>query len=201
MMRKRYIALMGLFILYIAVSCGGCSIRHMVSDDYPQYLLNNRDLSKFPKTQYTAEYLLTQNTINHHYEFRAATTGYANLWIVEFGKMMENTLESADIQAAFKKLTKAVGNDSSGAMIIKYDLSDYQFEGFEARVKMEISVTREGIVVFNKRYFEKGISQGGKMFWAGVFGMKNAIQQSTKSAIDKILIQSLNDMISSVKEN
>jgi hypothetical protein len=201
MMKNRRVVLLGLFILCVAVSCGGCSIKHMVSDDYPQYLVNNQDLSKFPKTQYMAEYLLTQNTINHHYEFRAAMTGYAHLWIVEFGKMMETTLESADMQAAFKRLTKAVGDGTSSAMIMKYDLIDYQFEGFEARVKLRVSVAKTGVTIFDKTYFEKGLSQGGKMFWAGAFGMKNAIQQSTKSAIDKVLIQSLNDMNSSVKEN
>jgi hypothetical protein len=45
-----------------------------------------------------------------------------------------------------------------------------------------------------KTYYKTGISQGGKMFWAGAFGMKNAIQQSTKSAIDQILYLALSDI-------
>jgi hypothetical protein len=50
--------------------------------------------------------------------------------------------------------------------------------------------------VFDETYLEKGKSQGSKMFWAGAFGMNNAIQQSTKNAIDKILVRALTDMMS-----
>lgn len=39
------------------------------------------------------------------------------------------------------------------------------------------------------------------MFWGGAFGMKNAIQQSTKSAIDQILIELINDLKSQDHNN
>ena len=71
---------------------------------------------------------------------------------------------------------------------------DYKFEGFEARVKLNIKTTLNGKTIMHKTYYKKGNSQGGKMFWAGVFGMKNAIQQSTKSAIDQILYLALTDI-------
>lgn len=172
----------------------GCSIKHVVSDDYTQYLVNNEGNYPLPHTDFIAEYILTPNTANHNYEFRAVTTGYANLWVVKFGDILEKTLESKDVQSAFVKLSKAQGANAPGIIIIKYNLADYKFEEFEARVKLQISVLKDKSVIFDKTYFEKGISQGGKMFWAGVFGMKNAVQQSTKNAIDKILAQSIKDM-------
>ena len=190
---KILVALLGLIILFT-----GCSIPHRVSDDYAQYLLNNQGNFKFPETNYVAEYILTPNTKNHHYEFHCATTGYANLWIVEFGKMLEETLTSSDFQSAFKKLSKASDDSATNTLRIKYNLVDYRFEGFEARVRLQVAVIKDGSVILDKTYFEKGKSQGGKMFWGGAFGMKNAIQQSTKSAIDKILFQSLIDMKSNV---
>lgn len=41
--------------------------------------------------------------------------------------------------------------------------------------------------LFSKTYKSEGDSQGGKMWGAGTFGMKNAILKSTKDSIDKIL--------------
>lgn len=171
-------------------------MKHVVSDDYQQYLLNNEGSYVFPKTDYDAEYFLTPNTKKHQYEFRSAMTGQANLWVVNFGDILEKTLKSKDIQSAFKKLTKADSENDQGKMILKFNLIDYIYEGFEARVRLQISALKNGEVIFKDTYYEKGISQGGKMFWAGAFGMKNAIQQSTKSAIDKILEKLLNDMLS-----
>jgi hypothetical protein len=193
-MDKRFMVLAGSLIVCLTLFSFGCSIHHVISEDYPQYLSNNQGTFQLPKTDYMAEYVLTPETANHHYEFRAATVGYAHVWVVDFGRMLESTLESTDVKAAFKKLSKSSGDNMSGDMVIRFDLVDYKFEGFEARVNLRISSAKNGSVIFDKSYFETGLSQGGKMFWAGPFGMKNAIQQSTKTAIDKILSQSLQDM-------
>jgi hypothetical protein len=48
--------------------------------------------------------------------------------------------------------------------------------------------------IFSKSYQESGKTQGGKMFWAGAFGQKNAVQQSTKLALDEILRQLITDL-------
>ena len=182
-------------VLIFSIFFTGCSIKHFVSDDYTQYLNNNEGGYQLPITDLEAKYLLTPKTVNHSYEFRAATTGYANLWIVKFGEILEKTLQSKDVQAAFKKLTKSSDGNSTGTVLIKFNLVDYTFEGFEARVTLQVSVLKDDQVIFDETYFEKGKSQGGKMFWAGAFGMKNAIQQSTKNAIDKILARSLDELM------
>lgn len=183
-------------VISLTLFLGGCSIKHVVSEDYHQYLINNEGSYPYPQTTYEAEYQLTPNTVHHSYEFRAATTGYANVWIVNFGEILEKTLQSKDLQNAFKTLSKFDNGPDSGKFIIKYNLDDYRFEGFEAQVTLHISVIQDGKVTFKKTYLETGTSQGGKMFWGGPFAMKNAIQQSTKNAIDKILAKSLHDMMS-----
>lgn len=193
--QMNYVAKLSILIGLVALSTG-CSIRHVVSADYTQYLTNNEGSYQPPHTDYEAEYILTPNTANHNYEFRAATVGYAHLWVVNFGKILEKTLESKDVQSAFKKLSKADGKGTPGTLVISFNLVDYEFSGLEARVKLQITAIKDDSILFDRTYFEKGISQGGKMFFAGPFGMKNAIQQSTKSAIDKIMAQSLNDITS-----
>jgi hypothetical protein len=197
-MKRSYYVCAGLLAVAVMLFSGGCSIHHVIADDYSQYLANNEGRSTLPKTEYQAEYVLTPPTADHHYEFRAAMVGYAHVWVVDFGRMLEATLESRDVQAAFKKLTKAKGDKLSDDMTVNFGLIDYRFENFEATINLRISVSRGETVVFDKTYVETGLSQGGKMFWAGPFGMKNAIQQSTKTALDRILAQSLKDMAPSL---
>jgi len=171
----------------------GCSINHFVKDDYPQYLQNNVGESKLPKTPLEARYELTPSTSTHKYEFRSVMTGYANNWVVEFGQMLDATLQSKDVQGAFKKLEKRGPGD--GALLLTFDLVSYTFSDFGATVELKVSVLRAGgVAPLVKTYKQAGVTQGGKMFWAGVFGMKNAIHQSTKDAIDKILTELLVDL-------
>jgi len=173
----------------------GCSIKHPVADDYKQYLKNNTGERPLVKQGYQADYTLSEKTINHHYEFRSGLTGYANLWIIDFGKLLEDTLESKDVQRAFISFKKKQDHNASKGILIEYNLISYEFKNLEARVELEVTLYNNSKFIFSKAYQEKGVSQGGKMFWGGAFGMKNAIQQSTKSAIDKILQESFNDIM------
>ncbi|MEH6579268.1 MAG: hypothetical protein V7731_19570 [Amphritea sp.] len=101
-MKKTY-----LFALLVTVIFStGCSINHPVADDYTQYLENNEGMNVLPKSEMAAEYTVDQATKNHRYEFRAATVGYAHLWIVEFGKILDATLKSTDVQLAFNGLSE-----------------------------------------------------------------------------------------------
>jgi hypothetical protein len=171
----------------------GCSINHVVKDDYPQYLQNNVGESKLPRTPLEARYELTSSTTAHKYEFRSVVTGYANNWIVEFGQMLDATLQSKDVQGAFKKLER--GGPGDGPMLLTFDLVSYAFADFGATVELKVSVQRAGgAAPLVKTYKQTGVTQGGKMFWAGVFGMKNAIHQSTKDAVDKILAALIVDL-------
>jgi hypothetical protein len=181
-------------VALLVLGTSACSIRHVIEKDYPQYLVNNAGAGNLPNTDNASEYFLTSNTQNHSYEFRAVTTGYANLWIVEFGKMLDDTLKSTDVQNAFGTLKKVsdVSGDSRGLLI--FDLQSYTFKDFGAHVSLKISLSRLGQVVFSKTYTQDGKTQGGKMFWAGVFGQKNAVQQSTKLALDEILRQLITDL-------
>ena len=184
-------------ILLVVVSVLGtsaCSIQHVIEQDYPQYLINNTGSANLPRTDKASEYLLTPNTQQHRYEFRAVATGYANLWIVEFGKMLDDTLMSTDVQNAFGALKKVSDSSGDSKGLLIFDLQSYTFEDFGAHISLKISLSRSGEVVFSKIYTQDGRTQGGKMMWAGAFGQKNAVQQSTKFALDEILRQLISDL-------
>jgi len=178
----------------IAALFTGCTIPHFVAADYPRYLSNNYGASKLPTTKAAFQYSMTPNTEHHKYEFRSATVGYANLWVVEIGKMLEKTLQSKDIQEAFGKLEKSSARNKTGADLIVFDLASYAFVDYGAHITLRISLTSGGKEILAKTYDAEGKTQGKKMFWGGVFGMKNAIQQSTKLALDEILRSFIHDI-------
>jgi hypothetical protein len=180
-------------IAVAALVLSGCSIKHDVVKDYPQYLVNNQSESHLPTTSTASSYLVTPATQAHHYEFRSAMAGYANVWVVEFGRMLDDTLQSQDVQAAFGKLAKV--EDGSGTDgLLTFDLQNYTYAELGAHVSLKVTYRAAGKDVFEKIYQADGATQGGKMFWGGAFAMKNAVQQSSKLAIDSILRQLINDL-------
>jgi PBP1b-binding outer membrane lipoprotein LpoB len=180
-------------IAVAALVLSGCSIKHDVVKDYPQYLVNNQSESHLPTTSTASSYLVTPATQAQHYEFRSAMAGYANVWVVEFGRMLDDTLQSQDVQAAFGKLAKV--EDGSGTDgLLTFDLQNYTYAELGAHVSLKVTYRAAGKDVFEKIYQADGATQGGKMFWGGAFAMKNAVQQSSKLAIDSILRQLINDL-------
>lgn len=183
-----------LILVVLLILSTGCSVKHPIAVDYGQYLTNNENKNNFPAIKVESDYALTQNTINHHYEFRAASVGYAHLWIVEFGKILDETLKSKDVQSAFGRLSKIDSEASNKGYFILFDLENYEFKNYQAFISLKISLTKDGNVIFDKTYKADGKSQGGKMFFGGPFAMKNATQQSTKLALDQILRAFIEDI-------
>ena len=103
-------------------------------------------------------------------------------------------MNSADARRAFGAIQKASEVSSASDGLLLFDLQNYSFEEFGAHISLQISLYRSGKVVFSKLYRQDGKTQGGKMFWGGVFAQKNAVQQSTKLALDEILRQLIADL-------
>ncbi|MHC5211470.1 MAG: hypothetical protein ACYTG2_12190 [Planctomycetota bacterium] len=170
-----------------------CSIEHRIADDYAQYLVNNAGSSALPQVDLDVDYTYGETTRAHSHGFRSWTVGYAHLWIVDFGRILDATLQSSDVQAAFAGLEAAAGNAPVGDRLV-FDLERYEFAELGAHVALRIAWTSGGIERVAKTYSADGATQGSKMFWGGPFAMKNAIQQSTKLAIDQVLTAFLHDV-------
>jgi len=180
--------------LFAMILCSGCSINNFVGADYSRYLMNNYRTKTLPKTELHTDYLLSNSTINHRYEFRSAITGYANLWIVEFGEILKDTLESKYLYDAFGKLEERENKNSYTENLIVFTLENYEFKHFRAYISLNVSLLHNKNIIIKKTYHVEGKAQGGKMFWGGAFAMKNAIQQSTKLALDAILSDFIQDI-------
>ncbi|WP_426336188.1 hypothetical protein ACN9MY_22655 [Pseudoduganella sp. R-31] len=181
----------------ILVLATGCSINRPVADDYSTYLGNNARTGALPSAKVADKYYLPPATQAHHYEFKSVMGGYANTWVVEFGKVLDATMRSSDVVTALGNLNKA-GNDKPAAgNTLVFDLLRYSFEEHGAHIELAISIRNAKGEVFRKVYNADGQTQGGKMFWGGAFAMKNAVQQSTKLAMDDILARFIRDAGSS----
>lgn len=181
-------------VLLIIGAATGCSINHPVAKDYPQYLEKYGKEGNLPKTELKSNYSIDGKTETHRYEFRAATVGYAHLWIVEFGKILDETLNAPYVQSSFGELKKAGAEVKGSGSDIKFTLNSYEFKNYRAYVSMNIVLLKDGEELLNKNYTSEGESKGGQMWGAGPFGMKNATLDSTKTAIDKILTQFIDDI-------
>lgn len=182
-----------LFVVF-AVAISGCSINHPIAKDYPQYLTKHGDEGSLPKTDLQSRYEIEGNTQHHRYEFRAASVGYAHVWIVEFGKILDETLNAPYVQSSFGKLEKSDLASSGPDNNIEFILEKYEFKNYRAFVTMNIIFSSGGNEIINKTYTSEGLSKGGQMWGAGPFGMKTATLDSTRSAIDDILAQFIRDI-------
>lgn len=179
-----------LFLLVVFLSTG-CSINHPVARDYDAHLVKYGSEKNLPTTEMESEYSIDSDTMNHSYQFRAATVGYAHVWIVEFGKILEKTLSAEYVQSAFGKLEQGEGRNGN---LIQFELENFEFKNYRAYTVLNIKVLNSGNEVFTKTYTSEGGSQGGQMWAAGVFGMKNATLKSTKHSIDAILEEFIADI-------
>ncbi len=185
-------------VLFVLALTSACTVQRPVSNDYGQYLRNNVGTSGFPKAKKPAAYQMSQALQNHRYEFRSFMTGAANLWIVEFGKMLDATLRSKDVQDAFNNHLSPLDNTNADDYLLYFDLKNFVFKDAQATVDLKVTLKEKDKVIFEKDYTATGNSQGGKMFWGGAFAQKNAVQQSTKVALDEIFTQLITDFNSAL---
>ncbi len=179
-------------VLLGALAMSGCTTQ--VHSDYPQYLANNQGSVNFPNVANSVQYYLDPATENHSVSVRSFMAGAANSWVVQFGRILDATMNSGDFRAAFDTVEKTSSREGIEGLFLVFSLRNYQFANLEASASLNISAYSDGREVLSKYYNATGISQGGKMFWGGAFAMKNAIQQSTKNVIDQILKEFLDEL-------
>lgn len=186
---KRKSKILALSIL--ATGLMGCTT--VVTKDYGQYLANNSGQSRLDKVNIGNKYYLTPATQNHKASFRSGTAGIANSWVIEFGPVIEETLKSQDMVDALGRLEEVGSPDGKDSVLI-IDLKNYDFRDHGAHVTLTMELKKGAKSILQKTYSASGITQGGKMFWGGAMAMKNAVHQSTKSALDQIFGEFVRDV-------
>jgi hypothetical protein len=183
---------LALLVILLALFSSGCATQ--VDEDYSNYLANNQGRVIFPRIDMPAQYYLDEETANHSVEIKSWMALILNSWAVRMGEILDATLQGHDMQNAFDSLSKTDSENDTDELTLLFHLNKYQFANFHAFIDLRIEARRNGNQLLSKRYTASGKSQGLKMFWGTGFAMKNAIQQSTKLALDEILANFLNDL-------
>jgi hypothetical protein len=169
-----------------------CVACHHIKSDYPAYLQKHPASPALPHVPVPASYHIGESTQKHRLVIRSGTAGYGNKWIVEFGEMLEQTLQSAEVRAAFATLDRDAASPSGFELVL--DLVDYQVSGFSAHIMLRARLSHAGHLLSDKIYSADGAPQAGKVAWGGAFSMRDALHETTKHALDVILRELLIDI-------
>jgi len=188
-MRKVLLVLLAV----MALGAAGCATK--VQDDYGKYLQNNTGQVVFPKIDRAFGYSVSPATEQHSVTIKSWLAGIGNSWEVRFNDILRETLNSVDVRKAVT-LHSALAADQDK---ILFDLVSYKFEDTKATIQLRIQTTLAGKAKLSKVYSGVGRGQRGKMIAGGPFAMKNAIQQSSKMAMDQILSAYFTDLAGATK--
>ena len=134
--------------------------------------------------------VISRSTVEEQITIKSFMTGIAHNWNAMPGQMLKQVadielpqlFQHYEFSYTYKEPSTGDPRLTLQLVVNHYDFSDFQ-ASFSVRA---IASGPDNKALFDKVYSEVGISQGGKMFWAGAFGMKSAIRQSSLDALKKI---------------
>lgn len=163
-----------------------------VFDSYPNFLEEHSGTVYSDKLNFKMNWEMTKRSNKYLKEVSSGTAGVSKTWLMDFGKMMRATLESNDVKRNFVSLVEGAKNQNDVHAII--DVIDFGFASHHSIIKLRIDVSRGDKPIFSNTYEEVGDSKGADMFLYGPTKMGTGMQESTKSAMDKILKVFLRDL-------
>jgi hypothetical protein len=178
--------------LFTAVQ-SGCITPHYVTKDFPGFLNTEAGKASLGKCNTQTSYQLSDETVKHSYSIRSFISGYANEWTVKFGELLDQYINSSDVQKAFGTLSKVTSGPGSEEKLF-FNLIDYKFTGGRAYIKMSVSHFVNGHPVKTWVYEANGEGQFVKMLTVGSFAMTRLVEKSTKTALDDIFTRLIADL-------
>ena len=171
-----------LWAILFGVGTAGCA--HQIAFEDITYTI--------PTEQHDAGLVLVIDpaTLNRTVTTRSMMTGIAHSWNSEPGIMLKQVAD-VEFPQMFKyyEVVESYKEPTKGSKRLSLHLTvpHYVFQDFHAIIAVRAIAQGDGqVTLFDKTYREEGIGQGGKMFWAGAFGMKSAVRQSSFDAYKKI---------------
>ena len=143
--------------------------------------------------------VIDRSTLTNKVAIRSIMTGAAHSWEVEPGDMLKQVAD-IELPQMFSRyeLVNAYVEPAPGPrwVVLELTIPSYQFEDFHAKVSVTATMYDRGRrLLMQKTYTAEGETQGAKMFWAGAFGMKSAIRQSSLDAYKKVFASLRSDLV------
>jgi hypothetical protein len=175
-----------LFLLGVSAFLGGC-ISHPVKFEQAAYVVPRSASGTMGTASITA--VITPETLAEKKTISSWMTGIAHKWDAEPGLMLKD-VAAIELSQAFSNYqlaaayTEPTMGDRRGT--VELSVPTYDFADFHATLTVHAIVSGPGHTkLLDKTYSAEGVRQGAKMFWAGAFGMKSAIRQSSLDAFKK----------------
>jgi hypothetical protein len=173
-------------LLALAIAMTGC-MSHRVTFQDVKYATDAR------KNNAAVVAVIDQDTLTRKVVIHSWTTGIANNWETEPGDMLKQVadIELPQMFSNYQFSTKDQAPAGSGpGLVLGLSLPEYKFENYHATITVNaICKARDGHLLFEKAYSGSGSVQAGKMFFAGAFGMKSAVRQSSLAAYKQIFTE------------
>ncbi len=147
--------------------------------------------------------VIDPQTLNQEVSIRSWMVGVGNRWDIQPGMMLKQVAD-IEIPQMFNDYRTAdfyeASLQSDKRLALELSIPQYAFANFHATITVQaIAHGSDGSLLFEKQYTEEGFRQGEKMFWAGPFGMKSAIRQSSLDAYKKIFMRLRIDLTKSLR--
>ena len=155
------------------------------------------------KQDATVVAVIDDTTLNNTVTIRSFMTGIAHSWDVQPGEMLKQVAE-IELPQMFSSYEFSSGkqdpNLTGRRLLVNMTIPSYVFEDFHATITVRAVAQAAGSkVLFDRTYKAEGESKGAKMFWAGAFGMKSSIRQSSLDAYKKIFAEMRVDLAKAVE--
>jgi hypothetical protein len=127
---------------------------------------------------------ISEETSALTYDVNSFAAGAANRWRILVGEALVQYAE-AYLRPVFPQ-----GDDVS----ISVSIQSFDVHDFEAHIDAQFTVSREGEILFEKRYHTYGKGYFAQTVWGGAFAMKSSMRKTTDEALRSLFERFLSDV-------
>ena len=146
------------------------------------------------QTQASVSLYIAPGIVSSVYSFRAAGSGLANKWVVDYGTRVRDYAVQY-LSDAFGPINEVDGPASDSQANVSISEVTFSIRGQAANVTMSASATNEvGEQLLSERYQARGWSGAGAVFGGGAFAQKGVTRSSTDQALKEIFLKLVDDL-------
>jgi len=175
-----------------ALFLGGCAMHHSVAFQQLDYPIASHSYDDGLVA------VISPQTLAQTVEIRSFMAGAGQRWDTEPGEMLRQVAD-IELPQMFRhyRFSSSYASPVQGRrrFTLVLTVPRYTFAHFHATITVHaVAYSAAHRMLFEHDYTAQGSGQGAKMYWAGAFGMKSALRQSSLDAYRTIFRQIRGDL-------